>query len=140
MHPIYIVTIILGVAVLTNIFIKIKDKKLIINELIFWILILAVLILMSVFPGFSVKLAHFLGFKSGFEFFIALSVLVILLFLFNIYKKIRLLEEKLSKLNENIAIKQSLEDSINSTKNNESSNIEFHNSTSFFKNKNKKAD
>ncbi len=109
MHPIYIVTIILGIAVLANIFIKIKDKKLIINELIFWLLILAALILMSVFPGFSVKIAHFLGFKSGFEFFIALSILIILLFLFNIYKKIRLLEEKLSKLNENLAIKQSLE-------------------------------
>ena len=121
MHPIYIITIILGIAVLINIFIKIKDRKLIINELIFWLLILAVLILISIFPDFSVKIAHFLGFKSGFEFFIALSIMVILLFLFNIYKKIRLLEEKLTKLNENIAIKQSLEDSANS-KNNESSN------------------
>lgn len=109
MHPIYIITIILGIAVLINLFIKIKDKKLIINELIFWILILAALILISVFPDFAVKTAHFFGFKTGFEFFIALSILVIFLFLYNIYKKIRLLEEKLTKLNENIAIRQSLE-------------------------------
>ncbi|MHB8279512.1 MAG: DUF2304 family protein [Candidatus Humimicrobiaceae bacterium] len=109
MHPIYIITIILGIAVLINLFIKIKDKKLIINELIFWILILAALILISVFPDFVVKTAHFFGFKTGFEFFIALSILVIFLFLYNIYKKIRLLEEKLTKLNENIAIRQSLE-------------------------------
>lgn len=109
MHPIYIITIILGIAVLINLFIKIKDKKLIINELIFWILILAVLILISVFPDFAVKTAHFFGFKTGFDFFIALSILVIFLFLYNIYKKIRLLEEKLTKLNENIAIRQSLE-------------------------------
>ena len=111
MHPIYIITIILGIAVLTNIFIKIKDRKLIINELIFWVLILAVLILISVFPDFSVKVAHFFGFKSGFDFFIALSILVIFLFLFNIYKKMRLLEEKLTKLNENIAIRQFFENS-----------------------------
>jgi hypothetical protein len=39
--------------------------------------------------------------------------LAIFLFLFNIYKKIRLLEEKLTKLNENIAINQSLENSKN---------------------------
>ncbi len=109
MHPIYIVTIILGIAVLTNLFIKIKDRKLIINELIFWILILAALILISVFPGFAVKVAHFFGFKTGFEFFIALSILVIFLFLFNIYKKMRLLEEKLTKLNKNIAIRQTFE-------------------------------
>jgi len=113
MHPIYIVTFILGIAVLANILIKIKNKKIIINELIFWVLILAALVLISVFPDFSVKVAHFLGFKSGFEFFIALSILVILLFLFNIYKKIRLLEEKFTKLNENIAIKKSLEDQEN---------------------------
>lgn len=109
MHPIYIITIILGIAVLINLFIKIKDKKLIINELIFWILILAALILISVFPDFAVKTAHFFGFKTGFDFYIALSILVIFLFLYNIYKKIRLLEEKLTKLNENIAIRQSLE-------------------------------
>ncbi|MHB1376741.1 MAG: DUF2304 family protein [Candidatus Humimicrobiaceae bacterium] len=109
MHPMYIITIILGIAVLTNIFIKIKDKKLITNELIFWILILAVLILISVFPSFAVKTAHFFGFKTGFEFFIVLSILAVFLFLFNIYKKLRLLEEKLTKLNENIAIRQSLE-------------------------------
>ncbi len=109
MYPIYIITIILGIAVLINLFIKIKDKKLIINELIFWILILAALILISVFPDFTVKTAHFFGFKTGFDFFIALSILVIFLFLYNIYKKIRLLEEKLTKLNENIAIRQSLE-------------------------------
>jgi hypothetical protein len=109
MHPIYIITIILGIAVLINLFIKIKDKKLIINELIFWILILAALILISVFPDFAVKTAHFFGFKTGFDFYIALSILVIFLFLYNIYKKIRLLEEKITKLNENIAIRQSLE-------------------------------
>ncbi|MCL6088218.1 MAG: DUF2304 domain-containing protein [Actinobacteria bacterium] len=119
MHPVYIITIILGIAVLANIFIKIKNKKLIINELIFWILILAALILISVFPQLSVKVAHFLGFKSGFDFFIALSILIIFLFLFNIYKKLRLLEEKFTKLNENIAIKQAFEKSIiNEEKNN----------------------
>lgn len=111
MHPMYIITIILGIAVLTNIFIKIKDRKLITNELIFWILILAVLILISVFPSFAVKAAHFFGFKTGFEFFIALSILAVFLFLFNIYKKLRLLEEKLTKLNENIAIRQSFKNS-----------------------------
>jgi hypothetical protein len=111
MHPIYIITIILGIAVLTNIFIKIKDRKLIINELIFWIIILAVLILISLFHDFSVKAAHFFGFKTGFEFFIALSILAIFLFLFNIYKKLRLIEEKLTKLNENIAIRESLRSS-----------------------------
>lgn len=119
MRPIYIVAIILSVAILSNIFIKIKDKKLIINELIFWLLILTALVLISIFPEFSVKIAYFLGFKSGFEFFIALSILVILLFLFNIYKKIRLLEEKIFKLIENISIKQALENSINSKNNNE---------------------
>jgi hypothetical protein len=108
MHPIFIITIILGIAILINIFIKIKDRKLIINELIFWILILAALILISVFPDFAVKAAHFFGFKTGFDFFIALSILVIFLFLFNIYKKLRQLEEKLTKLNENIAIRESL--------------------------------
>jgi len=111
MHPIYIITIILSIAVLVNIFIKIKDRKLIINELIFWILILAALILISVFPGFAVKAAHFFGFKTGFDFFIAISILTIFLFLFNIYKKIRLLEEKLTKLNENIAIRNTIENS-----------------------------
>jgi len=111
MQPIYIITVILSIAVLTNIFIKIKDKKLIINELIFWILILAALILISIFPDFAVKAAHFFGFKTGFDFFIAVSILTIFLFLFNIYKKMRLIEEKLTKLNENIAIKQTLENS-----------------------------
>ena len=113
MHPIYIITIILGIAVLTNIFIKIKGRRLIINELIFWILILAVLTLISVFPDFAVEAAHFFGFKTGFEFFIALSILTMFLFLFNIYKKMRLLEEKLTKLNENIAIRQSFENNKN---------------------------
>ncbi len=111
MHPIYIITIILSIAVFINIFIKIKDKKLIINELIFWMLILAVLILISIFPDFAVKAAHFFGFKTGFDFFIAISILTIFLFLFNIYKKMRLIEEKLTKLNENIAIRQTLENS-----------------------------
>ena len=111
MHPIYIITIILSIAVLANIFIKIKDKKLIINELIFWLLILAALILISIFPGFAVKTAHFFGFNSGFDFFVAISILTIFLFLFNIYKKMRMIEEKLTKLNENIAIRQSMKNS-----------------------------
>lgn len=122
MRPIYIVAIILSVAILSNIFIKIKDKKLIINELIFWLLILTALVLISIFPEFSVKIAYFLGFKSGFEFFISLSIMVILLFLFNIYKKIRLLEEKIFKLIENISIKEALENSINPKKSNEEIN------------------
>jgi hypothetical protein len=113
MHPIYIITIILGISVLINIFIKIKDKKLVINELVFWILILAALILISIFPGFAIKAALFFGFNSGFDFFIAISILVIFLFLFNIYKKMRLLEEKLTKLNENLAIRQFIEKSKN---------------------------
>lgn len=111
LHPIYIISIILSIAVLANIFIKIKDKKLIINELIFWLLILAALMLISIFPGFTVKTAHFFGFNSGFDFFVAISILTILLFLFNIYKKMRIIEEKLTRLNENIAIRQTLNNS-----------------------------
>jgi hypothetical protein len=112
MHPIYIISIIFIIAVIINIFIKIKDKKLILNELIFWILIIIALILISVFPDFAVKTAHFFGFKSGFDFFIALSILVIFLFLFNIYKKIRILEEKFTRLIENIAINNFINSSI----------------------------
>jgi len=111
MQPIHIITIILGIAVLINIFIKIKDRKIIINELIFWVLILIVLVLASIFPGFIVKAAHFFGFSTGFDFFIAIGILTILLFLFNIYKKLRKLEEKLTKLNENIAIRDFIENS-----------------------------
>ncbi len=112
MQPIYIISIVFIIAVIINIFIKIKGKKLILNELIFWILIIAALILISIFPNFAIKIAHFFGFTSGFNFFIALSILAIFLFLFNIYKKLRTLEEKFTRLIENIAINNSINSSI----------------------------
>jgi len=122
MHAIYILSVIIGIFIIFNLVIKIKNRKILINEIFFWIIILALIILICIFPLTAVRIAGFFGFDSGFDFFIALTLLSILLFLFNIYKKQRNIEQKLNQLIEKLALRNESEKEKNYFDENESKN------------------
>jgi len=113
-RPIQIIAIILGIFALIKVILKMKNRKLTINEFIFWCSIWVVLIVLSIFPQISGNIADFFGFTRGIDFFIVSSILLMFYLIFRIFIKLEELENKITKLSRSIAIKE-IANNINKT-------------------------
>ena len=72
---IQIITIIFAVLLLVKVILRLKNKKLTINESLFWSVMWIFLIILSIFPQISDKIANFFGLGRGLDFFIVSSIL-----------------------------------------------------------------
>ena len=102
--PIQVIAIIFAVFLLVKVILKLKNKKLTINEFLFWSLMWVLLILLSIFPQISDKIANFFGFGRGLDFFIVSSILLIFYLIFRIISKLEEMDAKIAKLTRSIAL------------------------------------
>ena len=105
--PIQIIAIIFAIFALTKVILRLRKKKLTINEFIFWASIWTILIILSIFPDISYNIANFFGFGRGLDFFIVSSILLILYLIFRIFVKLEELDSRITKLARSIAFKES---------------------------------
>ncbi len=105
--PIQIIALIFAIFALTKVILRLRKKKLTINEFIFWASIWTILIILSIFPDISYNIANFFGFGRGLDFFIVSSILLILYLIFRIFVKLEELDSKITKLARSIALKES---------------------------------
>jgi len=112
--PIQVIAIVFGIFALLKVILKMKNRKLLLNEFIFWSSIWAALIILSIFPQISEKIANFFGFTRGIDFFIVSSILLMFYLIFRIFIKLEELENKITKLSRSIAIKE-IANNINKT-------------------------
>ena len=104
--PIQIIAIVFALFALTKVILKLRKKKLTINEFIFWASIWTLLIILSIFPDISHNIASFFGFGRGLDFFIVSSILLILYLIFRIFFRLEELDSKIAKLTRSIALKE----------------------------------
>jgi small membrane protein len=104
--PIQIIAIVFALFALTKVILKLRKKKLTINEFIFWASIWTLLIILSIFPDISHNIASFFGFGRGLDFFIVSSILLILYLIFRIFVRLEELDSKIAKLTRSIALKE----------------------------------
>ncbi len=102
--PIQVIAIIFAVFLLVKVLLKLKNKKLTINEFLFWSIMWVLLILLSIFPQVSDRIANFFGFGRGLDFFIVSSILLIFYLIFRIISKLEEMDAKIAKLARSISL------------------------------------
>ncbi|MGI6153516.1 MAG: DUF2304 domain-containing protein [Christensenellaceae bacterium] len=98
-----IVLIIVSVLVLLYVLRKIRQSKLNITDSIFWIVVAALLIILSVFPQIAYALSALIGIQTPLNFILLLMIAILILKVFLMTIKISQLEEKTKKLAQKIA-------------------------------------
>ncbi len=104
--PIQVIAIIFAIFLLLKAILRLKNKKLTINEFLFWSAISVILIILSIFPQLSNIVANFFGFGRGLDFFIVSSILLIFYLIFRIYIMLEELDSKIVKLARSISLKE----------------------------------
>ena len=117
--PIQVIAIIMAVILLVKVILRLKNKKMSINEFLFWSAIWVILILLSIFPQISYTIASLFGFGRGLDFFIVSSILLIFYLIFRIISKLEEMDAKIAKLARSISLKE-LEDNKKRVKNKKS--------------------
>ena len=105
MQPIQIIAIIFALFAISRVILRVKDKKLTINEFIFWCIIWAALVVLALFPWIAVQLSGFLGFRRGLDLLIYVSIAVLFYLMFRIYVKTEEQEQRITKIVRELAIK-----------------------------------
>lgn len=105
--PIQVIAIVFAIFALIKVILRLRKKKLTINEFIFWASIWTILIILSIFPDISHTIAGFFGFGRGLDFFMVSSILLILYLIFRIFIKLEELDSRITKLARSIALKES---------------------------------
>lgn len=101
----FIVSAILFIFVIS----KIRKSQLDIQDSVIWILLSALLVVMSLCLPFINKIASGLGFMSTSNFVFALVLFFLIIIVFVQAVKISILDDKIKKLNHYIAIKEYLD-------------------------------
>ena len=112
-RPIQVIAIIFAIFALIKIILRLRKKKLTINEFIFWASIWVILIILSIFPDISHNIASFFGFGRGLDFFMVASILLILYLILRIFIKLEELDSKITRLARNMTLEKSRTDNKN---------------------------
>ena len=115
-RPIQIIAIIFAIFALTKVILRLRKKKLTINEFIFWAVIWVILIILSIFPDISHNIASFFGFGRGLDFFMVTSILLILYLILRIFIKLEDLDSRITRLARSITLKESEQDKKHESK------------------------
>ena len=104
--PIQVIAIIFAIFLLVKVILRLKNKKLTLNEFLFWSTMWVLLILLSIFPQVSDRIANFFGFGRGLDFFIVSSILLMFYLIFRVISKLEDMDAKITKLARNMALKE----------------------------------
>jgi hypothetical protein len=104
--PIQIIAIIFAIFLLVKVIIRLKKRKFNINEFFFWSAMWIFLIILSIFPQISDKIANLFGFGRGLDFFIVSSILLIFYLIFKIFVMLEELDSKITELARSISLER----------------------------------
>ena len=104
--PIQVIAIIFAIFLLVKVILRLKNKKLTLNEFLFWSTMWVLLILLSIFPQVSDRIANFFGFGRGLDFFIVSSILLMFYLIFRVISKLEDMDAKITKLARNMALEE----------------------------------
>ncbi|OGZ32156.1 MAG: hypothetical protein A2V69_00065 [Candidatus Portnoybacteria bacterium RBG_13_40_8] len=96
MEIIQILIVVFALFALSRAVLRFKDNKLTINEMIFWALIWAGIILVSFLPGITILLSGLLGIGRGIDLVIYISIIVLFYLIFRLYVKIEGMEKEVT--------------------------------------------
>jgi len=106
MQPIQIIAIIFSLFALSRVFLRYKDKKLTINQFVFWCIIWVGLITLTLFPNLTAPVSDILGFGRGLDLLVYLSVALLFYITFRMYVKVDEQEQRITKLVRELAKKK----------------------------------
>ncbi len=104
--PIQVIAIIFAIFLLVKVILRLKNKKLTLNEFLFWSTMWVLLILLSIFPQVSDRIANFFGFGRGLDFFIVSSILLMFYLIFRIISKLEDMDAKITKLARRMSLEE----------------------------------
>ncbi len=110
MTPLFrVVLILVSVGTLTTVLKRIQKAKLAIEDSIFWILLALMFVAFALFPVVPDTLAALLGIYSTANFLFLFMIFVLLMRMFFMSMRISLLEDKLRKLVQELALREKAE-------------------------------
>ncbi len=110
MTPLFrVVLILVSVGTLTTVLKRIQKAKLAIEDSIFWILLALMFVVFALFPVVPDTLAALLGIYSTANFLFLFMIFVLLMRMFFMSMRISLLENKLRKLVQELALREKAE-------------------------------
>ncbi len=105
-QPIQIIVVLFSLFAISRVFLRYKDKKLTINQFIFWCIIWAGLITLTLFPKLTSPLSRILGVGRGSDIFIYLGIALLFYIVFRIYVKTEEQDQNITKLVRELAKKK----------------------------------
>lgn len=91
----------LAVYVITN---KVRKRKILMEDAIFWIMFSAVLLVVAIFPGIAISCAGALGFMSPSNFVFLVITGLLLVKTFSTSAEVSLLKNRVNELTQEIAL------------------------------------
>lgn len=89
---------------------RIRNKKILMQDAIYWVVLAVVLVLMALFPGLVINLAYALGFYSASNFVFLVIVALLLTKIFSNSAEISMLRHKVEELTQEDALRAKEED------------------------------
>ena len=106
MLPFYLRVLLVAGAVLALVVVgrQVRRQKILVEDAVFWVVLAAVFIVLAVFPGVAIELAHALGFMSASN-FVYLAIIVLLLWkVFTNSGEISRLKTRVNELAQEVAL------------------------------------
>lgn len=104
MEIIHIVVLVVGIFAISRAFLRWREGKINLGELLFWSGIWGGAMVFALFPGTLNLLSNKAGFRRGMDFLIAISVIVLFYLLFRVYVKLDETDQEITKVVREIAI------------------------------------
>ena len=83
---------------------QVRRQKILVEDAVFWVVLAVIFIVLAVFPGIAISLAHALGFMSASN-FVYLAIIVLLLWkVFTNSAEISRLKAKVNELAQEVAL------------------------------------
>ena len=89
----------------SRVFLRIRDKGIVIGEFLFWSIIWASVILLTLWPTIISKISGFFGIGRGVDFAIYISILLLFYLIFRLYVKIEDQNQQMTKLIRELSIR-----------------------------------
>ncbi len=97
--------VIFGLFAFSRVFLRWKEKKIKLAELVFWGSIWMLAIIFSLFPITLTLFSEVVGFRRGLDFIISFSIIVLFYLIFRLYIKLDETEQSITRLVREITIK-----------------------------------
>lgn len=109
-RPLRILLIVGALLTLYVVISRIRKRKILMQDAIYWVVLAFLLVLVALFPGLVINLAYALGFYSASNFVFLIIVALLLVKIFSNSSEISMLRHKVEELTQEMALRNKEED------------------------------